>query len=164
MSNELVASIRELNEIEYACQTMLVQEYADVLDETITESQIIILNHLYKSDRLLTGELARLMNISPSAVSQMLNKMEKRKLVRRVINPDNRREIYVELDIAGTDYMETSQKIELSIIERFYSKLSSADLEELKSIMRKFKQIIETEKSNKAKGQNIQISERTEGQ
>ncbi|BCJ93815.1 hypothetical protein acsn021_13840 [Anaerocolumna cellulosilytica] len=149
MNKKLIAFVRELNEIEYACQRMLSQEYADVLDETITSSQIIILNHLYDGGRLLTGELARLMNISPSAISQMLNKMEKRKLIRRFINPENRREIYVELDIAGTNYIGTSQKIELSIIERFYSKLSMDDLKELKSIMQKFKQIIEQEQTNK---------------
>jgi DNA-binding MarR family transcriptional regulator len=155
MNKKIITDVQELNDIEYACQAMLTREYEGMLDETVTSSQIIILNHLHDNERLLTGELAKLMEISPSAVSQMLNKMEKRKLVRRFMNPENRREIFVEMDIAGTDYIETSQKIELSIIERFYSKLSPADLKELGRIMKKFKKIIEVELANKTSEQNI---------
>lgn len=152
MNKEIIAFVRELNEIEYACQAMLAQEYAGVLDETITSSQIIILNHLNESGRLLTGELARLMNISPSAISQMLNKMEKHKLIRRFINQENRREIYVELDVEGMEYMNTSQRVELSIIEKYYAKLSFDDLKELKNIMSRFKIIIEKEQMKQKKG------------
>ncbi|KZE48324.1 MarR family transcriptional regulator [Brevibacillus parabrevis] len=146
MNEELVSLVKKLNEIEYACQVMLTQEYADVLDETITSNQIILINLLHERGRMLTGELAKLLNITPSAVSQMLNKMEKRKLVRRSINPENRREILVELDTAGTEYIQTSREVELSIIERFYSKLPKNDLLALKEIMEKFLQIIEQEK------------------
>ncbi|MCM3145798.1 MarR family transcriptional regulator [Brevibacillus sp. MER 51] len=149
MNEELVAFVRELNEIEYACQVMLTQEYADVLDETITNSQIIMINLLHERGRLLTGELAKQMDITASAVSQMLNKMEKRQLVKRSINPGNRREIFVELDNAGVNYIETSRKIELSIIERFYSKLPYEDLVALKEIMLKFRRIIEEEQTRK---------------
>lgn len=153
MNEEIIAFVQELNEIEYACQVMLAQEYAGVLDETITSSQIIILNHLNESSgRLLTGELARLMKISPSAISQMLNKMEKRKLIRRFINQENRREIYVELDVGGMEYMNTSQRVELSIIEKYYAKLSFDDLKELKNIMSKLKIIIEKEQMKQKKG------------
>ncbi|MFU1796946.1 MarR family winged helix-turn-helix transcriptional regulator [Paenibacillus azoreducens] len=145
MNEEFIAYVREINEIEYACHEMLTQEYANVLDESVTSSQIIILNHLDSSGSMLTGELARQLNITPSAVSQMLNKMEKRQLVKRSINPNNRREILVELDTAGLKFIEMNKKIELSIIERFYAKLPFEDLEAFKAFMLKFKRIIEQE-------------------
>lgn len=110
MNEEFIAYVREINEIEYACHEMLTQEYANVLDESVTSSQIIILNHLDSSGSMLTGELARQLNITPSAVSQMLNKMEKRQLVKRSINPNNRREILVELDTAGLKFIEMNKK------------------------------------------------------
>jgi MarR family transcriptional regulator, organic hydroperoxide resistance regulator len=149
MNEKLIAFVRELNEIEYACQAMLTQEYADVLDESITNNQILLINLLHERGRLLTGELAKLLNITASAVSQMLNKMEKRQLVKRSINPGNRREIFVELDSAGVHYIETSRKIELSIIERFYSKLPFEDLVALKDILLRFRTIIEEEQMRK---------------
>ncbi|WP_326953510.1 MarR family winged helix-turn-helix transcriptional regulator, partial [Aneurinibacillus migulanus] len=102
------------------------------MDESITNSQIIILNHINHYDRLLTGDISKLMNISPSAVSQTLNRLEKNGYIKRSINPSNRREIFVELDTKGIKYIKINEEIELSIIERFYSKLDLADLTALR--------------------------------
>lgn len=146
---ELTAFVREINDLDYACNTMLTEEYHALLDENITNSQIILLGHIQQRGRLLTGELSKIMNITPSAVSQNLNKLEKAGYIKRSINPDNRREIFVELDNAGIKYMENSEKIELSIIDRFYSKLDVEDLINLKGIFSRFKAIIEKEKTQK---------------
>lgn len=154
MNEEFIACVKELNNIEYECLAMLTQEYRNVLDETITDSQVILLNHLHDSGRLPTGKLAKLMNTTPSALSQMLNRMEKQQLVTRSINPDNRREIFVELGTSGIHYIETSRKIEMSIIERYYSKLSLVEIKTLKEIMLKFKRIIEQEQSSKVQDQS----------
>lgn len=148
MNNEQLRFFRELNQIEYECHALLNQEYAALLDDSISEKQQITLNHLEEKGRTLTGELAVLLNITPSAVSQMLNKLEKKHFIRRVINPDNRREIFVELGQAGIDYLALNRQIELSIIERFYAKLSWEDLQHLKRIMQNFKAIIISERSN----------------
>ncbi|GED72887.1 hypothetical protein BRE01_65890 [Brevibacillus reuszeri] len=146
---ELTAFVREINELEYACNAMLTEEYHALQDENITNSQIVLLGHLHQQGRLLTGELSKIMNITPSAVSQSLNKLEKANYIKRFINPDNRREIFVELDSAGIKYMENSEQIELSIIDRFYSKLDVEDLKNLKGIFSRFKVIIEKEKTQK---------------
>lgn len=148
MNDERISFLRELNQIEYDCLAMLNQEYAALLDDSISEKQLITLNHLENKGPTLTGELAELLNITPSAVSQMLNKLEKRQFIRRYINPGSRREIFVELDQAGMDYLNLNRRIELSIIERFYAKLPWEDLQHLKRIMTKFKEIIISERSN----------------
>lgn len=88
------------------------------------------------------------MEITPSAVSQTLSKMEQAGYIKRVINLKNRREIIVHLDTKGREYLSRSKEIELSIIERFYSKLGEKDSIELRRIMLKFKQIVEAEKSS----------------
>ncbi len=145
MNNEIIQLVQQINDIEYTCQAMLTLEYDQVLDQAVTNNQIIILNHVHDNEQILTGDLAKLMNISPSAISQMLNKMEKQKLVKRVTNPENRREIFVNLDSMGIEFLEKSRKVELDIIEKYYSKLSVSDLNSLKEIMLKFKKIIENE-------------------
>lgn len=149
MNNERISFLLELNQIEYDCHAMLNQEYAALLDDSISEKQLITLNHLEEKGRILTGELAELLNITPSAVSQMLNKLEKKQFIRRYINPDSRREIFVELDQAGIDYLNLNRRIELSIIERFYAKLPWEDLQHLKRIMTQFKEIIISERANR---------------
>ncbi|GIN62586.1 hypothetical protein J27TS8_25790 [Robertmurraya siralis] len=147
MNDKQLTFIRELNQIEYDCHVMLNQEYAALLDDSISEKQLITLNQLEKKGRMLTGELATLLNITPSAVSQMLNKLEKKQFIRRFINSDNRREIFVELAQGGIDYLNLNRQIELSIIKRFYAKLPWEDLQHLKRIMLQFKAIIIKEQS-----------------
>lgn len=147
MNDKQLTFIRELNQIEYDCHVMLNQEYAALLDDSISEKQLITLNQLEKKGRMLTGELATLLNITPSAVSQMLNKLEKKQFIRRFINSENRREIFVELAQGGIDYLNLNRQIELSIIKRFYAKLPWEDLQHLKRIMLQFKAIIIKEQS-----------------
>lgn len=86
------------------------------------------------------------MGITPSAVSQTLSKMEQSGYIKRVINLKNHREIIVHLDTKGREYLSRSKEMELSIIERFYSKLGEEDSIELRRL--KFKQIVEAEKSS----------------
>lgn len=120
-----------------------------MLDDSVSEKQLITLYTLESKGRILTGELAVLLNITPSAVSQMLNKLEKKQFIRRIINPENRREIFVELDHGGTHYLNLNHQIETSIIERFYAKLPWEDLQQLKRIMLQFKEIIIRERSTR---------------
>ncbi|MBY9077940.1 MarR family transcriptional regulator [Paenibacillus sp. HN-1] len=149
MNQDLKSLIREINELEYSCNAMLSREYEGLLNESITNSQIILLGHIHKQGRVLTGELSKIMNITPSAISQMLNKLEHKRFIKRSINLDNRREIFVELDVAGIEYMDMNEQIEQSIIDRFYSRLEKEELLSLKAIMMKFKQIIEAEQREK---------------
>lgn len=65
MNDKQLTFIRELNQIEYDCHVMLNQEYAALLDDSISEKQLITLNQLEKKGRMLTGELATLLNITP---------------------------------------------------------------------------------------------------
>lgn len=149
MNAEFIACVREINELEYACNSMLTKEYESLLDESITNSQIIMLNHINHYGRILTGDISKLMNISPSAVSQTLNRLEKNGYIKRSINPNNRREVFVELDTKGIKYIKINEEIELSIIERFYSKLDLADITALRDIMYKLKRIIEEEQKSR---------------
>lgn len=146
MNKDLIKYVKEINQLEYDCNVLLSQEYEALLDESITNKQIILLGHVYEHGKLNTGEISEILGITPSAVSQMLGKLEKSGYIKRSINPNNRREIIVEMDARGNDYMRTSKQIELSIIERYYSKLDIEDIMELRRINQKFKQIIEEER------------------
>src|SRR4051812_41409175 len=44
-----------------------------------------------------TGELAKAFSITSSAISQMVDQLERKKLVERVHNPDDRRVTYIKL-------------------------------------------------------------------
>lgn len=146
MNDELIRLVKEINQLEYECNVMLTQEYEALLDENITNKQIILLGYLHEHGRLNTSELSKMMGITPSAVSQMLGKLEKDGYIKRSINLSNRKEIIVELDDRGHHYINKSSQVEMSIIERYYSKLDMEDIGALLRITRKLKSIIEEER------------------
>lgn len=147
MNEELIQYVKEINKAEYDTNVMLTLEYAALVDETITDKQLIVLGMVHEHGRLNTGEIADKMGITPSAVSQFLGKLEKAGYIKRSINPSNRREIIVELDQRGTEYMARNEKIERSIIERYYAKLGMDDILTLRNIVLKLKAIVEEEQA-----------------
>ncbi|NEN86154.1 MarR family winged helix-turn-helix transcriptional regulator [Paenibacillus elgii] len=147
MNEELIQYVKEINKAEYDTNVMLTLEYAALVDETITDKQFIVLGMVHEHGRLNTGEIADKMEITPSAVSQFLGKLEKAGYIKRSINPSNRREIIVELDQRGTEYMARNEQIERSIIERYYSKLGMDDILTLRNIVLKLKAIVEEEQA-----------------
>lgn len=143
----LIRYIQEINKAEYDCNVMLTLEYESLMDENITDKQLILLGLVDESGRLTASEIADELGVTPSAVSQLLGKLENAGYIKRSINPSNRREIVIELDENGHRYMERNRQIELSIIERYYSKLGMEDIKDLRRIMLKLKKIITEEQS-----------------
>ncbi|MFD3449531.1 MarR family winged helix-turn-helix transcriptional regulator [Microbacteriaceae bacterium 4G12] len=82
------------------------------------------------------------MQITSSAVSQLLNKLEKNGYIKRTINPNNRREILIELGETSIAYFEQLAQIEQSITEKYYAKLGMKDIQDLHRILHKLKNII----------------------
>ena len=88
------------------------------------------------------GQIASYMNITSSAVGQLVSKLEERHYVSRSINPENRREIFVSLDTSGIKYFEREEEIKRFIISRYYSKLELSEIVQLKEVVQKLNQIV----------------------
>lgn len=140
-----ISFIKEINHLNMECHTNMMKTFHRLFDENVVGQQSILLRHLHHHRCLNTGEISKLMDVSPSAVSQILSKLEKGQYIKRNINPDNRRETIIELDLNGHQFIEKSAKIEQFMIERIYYKLDEADLVDLHRILSKLKQIIVSE-------------------
>ncbi|TNJ62332.1 MarR family transcriptional regulator [Paenibacillus hemerocallicola] len=144
-NEELIACVKEMNEANYEINTLLLQEYRSLLDDEITTKQAIILEWVHKRGKLTVSEIAELMQVSSSAVSQIIGKLEKGGYVKREINLQNRREIFVLSGERGDAYFAKHEQVERSIVERFYTKLDFEEAVLLKNIMLKLKGIVEKE-------------------
>ena len=74
--------------------------------------------------------MANYMNITSSAVGQLICKLEVQSYIFRSINSENRREIIVQLDKDGLEY--------IVIASKYYQKHKLNKLLQLKEIIQKF--------------------------
>lgn len=77
--NELFNLVTEINEMTYSMNTRLIKEYWSLLNEDLSSKQIILMDLVKKESVLSISQLAKLMNVTSSAVSQIVSKLEKEK-------------------------------------------------------------------------------------
>lgn len=89
-----------------------------------------------------TKNLADKLNVSTSAVSQILNKLENKGYVERFINPKNRREIVLNLADKANQYFNDLASLEDEINKEVYGQLSLEDLKQFTNILEKLHVIV----------------------
>ncbi|MCK8452101.1 MarR family winged helix-turn-helix transcriptional regulator [Bacillus safensis] len=136
------AMIQELNNIEARIHQKLRLEFEELFVDELTDKQHIVLNFIEQKGGSSPIQIAQQLGITQSAVSQLLNTLEKKEWIRRSINPNNRRELHVELSEKAKTYLENMRKVELAIIEKYYSALSFDEISTLTSIYEKLDQLI----------------------
>ncbi|MGC8230883.1 MarR family winged helix-turn-helix transcriptional regulator [Pseudobacillus badius] len=137
----LYKQVKRINEAEYTINRLIYKQYKQYLNSGITTQQAVVLDIVYLAKRITVGEVAMEMNISSSAVSQLIAKLEKNKFIKREINLQNRREVFITLDENGLEYFSKQDYVERQIADKIYSKLSSNELDELERIVEKLKSI-----------------------
>jgi DNA-binding MarR family transcriptional regulator len=107
-----------------------------ILDESATQilttgfgisyDEFMILNMIFNYPKINQKALAGILRIGKSAVSQKLNKLEKKDLLIRVINPDSKRDKTLKLTSKGEVlFQETSQILNQSS-QDIFAKLSNS--------------------------------------
>nr|WP_280521233.1 MarR family transcriptional regulator [Paenibacillus mangrovi] len=114
------------------------------MDNELTVKQVLLLE-LIRTGCASTKDLAAQLNISMSAVSQILNKLEAKEYITRSINPENRREILLKLAAKGERHFEEAQMLEDEINRDVYGQLPLEDLKHFVLILGKLNEIVKGE-------------------
>ncbi|WP_307226934.1 MarR family winged helix-turn-helix transcriptional regulator [Bacillus chungangensis] len=138
---DLYEQVKQINEADYTINRLIYKHYKKYLASSITTQQAVLLDIVYYANKITVGEIALEMNISSSAVSQLIAKMEKNQFICRTINPNNRREIFITLDTKGREYFDKQERVERAVADRLYSKLTLSELNELVRITKKLEEI-----------------------
>ena len=134
--------VEEINEAVYSMDSHFIKLHQNLLSDELSPKQIILLDFIKKNSQVTIGQIAYYMNITSSAVGQLVSKLEEQQYVSRSINPENRREIFVSLDTSGMKYFEREEEIKRFIISRYYSELELSEVMQLKEIVQKLNQIV----------------------
>lgn len=111
----------------------------------ITAQQWTVLMFCHNSGNVTPSQLADALGVDGSAVTRLLDRLEKKNLVRRLTNPQDRRSIQVELLEEGRRLAMTLPPIDQEVVEQFMRGLSGAELAKLKLILRGMMRNVETE-------------------
>lgn len=134
--------VEEINEAIYSMDSYFIKLHQNLLSDELSPKQIILLDFIKKNSQVTIGQIASYMNITSSAVGQLVSKLEEQQYVTRSINPENRREIFVNLDTLGIKYFQREEEIKRFIISRYYSKLELSEVVQLKEVVQKLNQIV----------------------
>ncbi|PEZ07074.1 MarR family transcriptional regulator [Bacillus sp. AFS018417] len=141
MKNDL---IQQINSLQNHLNVQLASRFEHKIDNQLTAKQVLLLE-LIRIGITSTKDLATQLNISTSAVSQLLNKLETKEYITRNINKENRREIILKLAIKGERYFEELQMLEDEINHNVYGQLPLEDLKHLVRILEKLNTIVKGE-------------------
>lgn len=125
---------------------MFNHEFGCEVDQTLTSNQQLLLYLVSQKEVTQVKDLAHTINISASAVSQMVSKLEVNDIIRREIDPVNRRNSVLKTGEKGKELMEEMNDKRTAIVSKYLKKLEEHDLEELDRIMANLTEIIHEEK------------------
>ncbi|ADH99000.1 MarR family winged helix-turn-helix transcriptional regulator [Salisediminibacterium selenitireducens] len=121
-------------------------EFGCEMDQTLTSNQQLLLYLVTEKEVKQVKHLAAAMNISASAVSQMITKLEAQDIIIREIDPDNRRNTVLKTGEKGKQMMKEMEIKRTAIVAKYLKRLKTDDLEQLDAIMKRLYAIIQQEK------------------
>lgn len=100
-------------------------------------THIVVLEYLGEKGSCTMTELSRVLNLTTSAVTVIVDKMISMKLVKRERSVKDRRIVNVELLSKGKETVKEADKEKISMINNIYSVLTEGEKEEFLKLMTK---------------------------
>ncbi|OWT52043.1 MarR family winged helix-turn-helix transcriptional regulator [Bacillus sp. K2I17] len=136
-----------INEMNRAYTELYILLFQDLKDEFgLTGQQESMLFHINLNENTTANNIASTFNITKSAVSQVLSKLEKQKMISKQVNPNNKREYFLTLGPNGSKYIERLSELDDVLIEKYFSKIDIEALQQMTDTLTKINKVILEEK------------------
>jgi len=107
------------------------------MDSQVTSTQMFMLHYIQESGICRLTALAEKLDVKPSAVTVMIERLAKSGYVTRESDPADRRVILVRLTQAGEDVIAYAHQRREEIIAKYMESLSQEEKEQVTNIMEK---------------------------
>jgi len=112
----------------------------EALDESlapfdITAAQYVILVNLASGEVNSASELCKGVSYDPGAMTRMLDRLEKKGLVRRARSPEDRRKVILELTAAGKALYPKLTEVHVNVLNRFMQRFTKAEADTLGKLL-----------------------------
>ncbi|PEL19454.1 MarR family winged helix-turn-helix transcriptional regulator [Bacillus wiedmannii] len=136
-----------INEMNRAYTELYILLFQDLKDEFgLTGQQESVLFHINLNENTTANNIASTFNITKSAVSQVLSKLEKQQMISKQVNPNNKREYFLTIGPNGSKYIERLSELDDVLIEKYFSKIDIGALQQMTDTLTKINKVILEEK------------------
>lgn len=99
-----------------------------------------------RGERLISTQIAKILGVTRSAISQVVNRLEKEGVVKRVADAVDRKIAYVEVTDGTLALYEEDKKVCLNFIARVVHKVGEEKFDALCALFEQFMDAVEEEK------------------
>ncbi|MGX4669326.1 MarR family winged helix-turn-helix transcriptional regulator [Cerasibacillus sp. JNUCC 74] len=145
--NDYLIIIDKINQKFEQFKLLILQETKEVEELEnfhLTPQQEMIMFYIIRNGPVIAKDIANHFDISKSAASQVISKLEEIKMIYRRENSINRRETFIYLGDRGREFHQLLKKIDDILVEKYYTKVS---LTELKNVLDTLNKIVGTKKN-----------------
>lgn len=107
----------------------------------VTPGQTGVLYLLEKSDKMTMSELSLSLEMDNSAVTRIVDRLEKAGFVKRELNPDDRRAFYVMITAQGIDEIKKTKSTVRGMNKKIEAEFSEEELEVFRRNLVRIKEI-----------------------
>ncbi|MEC0373701.1 MarR family winged helix-turn-helix transcriptional regulator [Paenibacillus chibensis] len=109
----------------------------------LNNQQYVLLTQIIRHPLSSPTELAEIMDITKSAVSQQLTKLEAEGYIRKRQHEDDKRAYSIELGEKGRLYQQEMEAFHQEITDKYQASLSASELENMLSMLQKLRELLE---------------------
>jgi MarR family transcriptional regulator for hemolysin len=96
-----------------------------------------------KGDNVIQKNMAEAMGKDQAVILKLVDSLEKKKLMKRVVGSNDRRKNFLVITKKGEEVMEQYTKIELTLIEELHQNIPESDIENFHKILLVIKDKVE---------------------
>lgn len=108
----------------------------------LTPMEFRCVRNLYENETILANELASHLGVTRPRITSILNKLEEKELIQRVIDEDDRRNIKISLSQKGKEFAKEMCKEYMSFHKDILKEIDKDKMEELFSNLSTFHKVL----------------------
>jgi DNA-binding MarR family transcriptional regulator len=109
----------------------------DVARCELTFAQFVILGTLHNGDTQCAGEMCKLLTYDRGAMSRMLDRLERKGMIRRVRRAGERRMIALEITEEGEAVFPKVKLIVVGVLNRFLRGIAKSEVRQVEGVLRR---------------------------
>lgn len=113
------------------------QDIAERIKAPITKPQILLLYTINTFEKCRLSQLADKMEVKPSAITVMIDRLERENFVKRIHDPEDRRAVIVTLTKLGEEVLEQVIRDWNDVVKQYLKQFNSEEIQALTKLIEK---------------------------